>query len=210
MLIDFLKNIMYVFVICVFLYLILGQKTVEGMTTEATANEATDIQSAPSGPLSEATDKSEATDIQSAPSGPLSEATANESPLTTASSSDVSQLFERVNTQTDIIRTFKGSFDPIIPLKIDGTGDERIVLLKNIKLLLNNGVFKNETNLKDYEYIGNKAVNTLVSEVNNLNMENPASITEIDKKEIDYMNRSRGIIEEHQKIIDLELKRRSK
>jgi hypothetical protein len=201
---------MYVFVICVFLYLILGQKTVEGMTTEATANEATDIQSAPSGPLSEATDKSEATDIQSAPSGPLSEATANESPLTTASSSDVSQLFERVNTQTDIIRTFKGSFDPIIPLKIDGTGDERIVLLKNIKLLLNNGVFKNETNLKDYEYIGNKAVNTLVSEVNNLNMENPASITEIDKKEIDYMNRSRGIIEEHQKIIDLELKRRSK
>ena len=209
MLIDFLKNIMYVFVICVFLYLILGQKTVEGMTTEATANEATDIQSAPSWPLSEAT-TSEATDIQSAPSGPLSKATANESPLTTASSSDVSHLFERVNTQTDIIRTFNGSFDPIIPLKIDGTGDERIVLLKNIKLLLNNGVFKNETNLKDYEYIGNKAVNTLVSEVNNLNMENPASITEIDKKEIDYMNRSRGIIEEHQKIIDLELKRRSK
>ena len=199
MLIDFLKNIMYVFVICVFLYLILGQKTVEGMaTSEATTSEAT---------TSEAT-TSEATmnEIEDPPNTVESLST----PLTKVSSSDVSQLFERVNTQTDIIRTLKGSFDSIIPLKIDGVGDERIVLLKNIKLLLNNGVFKNETDLKGYEYIGNKAVNTLVSEVNNLNMEIPDSILEIDKKEIDYMNRSRGIIEEHQKIIDLELKRRSK
>jgi len=183
---------MYVFVICVFLYLILGQKSVEGMTTEATTNE-----SATPSPLSEIEDPPNTVDSLS-------------TPLTKVSSSDVSQLFERVNTQTDIIRTLKGSFDPIIPLKIDGVGDERIVLLKNIKLLLNNGVFKNETDLKGYEYIGNKAVNTLVSEVNNLNMESPDSILEIDKKEIDYMNRSRGIIEEHQKIIDLELKRRSK
>ena len=194
MLIDFLKNIMYVFVICVFLYLILGQKTVEGMaTSEATTSEAT---------TSEAT----MNEIEDPPNTVESLST----PLTKVSSSDVSQLFERVNTQTDIIRTLKGSFDSIIPLKIDGVGDERIVLLKNIKLLLNNGVFKNETDLKGYEYIGNKAVNTLVSEVNNLNMEIPDSILEIDKKEIDYMNRSRGIIEEHQKIIDLELKRRSK
>jgi hypothetical protein len=200
MLIDFLKNIMYVFVICVFLYLILGQKTVEGMaTSEATASEAT---------ASEATTNESATtnEIEDPPNTVESLST----PLTKVSSSDVSQLFERVNTQTDIIRTLKGSFDSIIPLKIDGVGDERIVLLKNIKLLLNNGVFKNETDLKGYEYIGNKAVNTLVSEVNNLNMEIPDSILEIDKKEIDYMNRSRGIIEEHQKIIDLELKRRSK
>ena len=195
MLIDFLKNIMYVFVICVFLYLILGQKTVEGMTTsEATASEATTNELATTN------------EIEDPPNTVESLST----PLTKVSSSDVSQLFERVNTQTDIIRTLKGSFDSIIPLKIDGVGDERIVLLKNIKLLLNNGVFKNETDLKDYEYIGNKAVNTLVSEVNNLNMEIPDSILEIDKKEIDYMNRSRGIIEEHQKIIDLELKRRSK
>ena len=197
MIIDFLKNIMYVFVICVFLYLILGQKTVEGMTTEATASEATANESATPSPLREIEDPPNTVDSLS-------------TPLTKVSSSDVSQLFERVNTQTDIIRTFKGSSDPIIPLKIDGTGDERIILLKNIKLLLNNGVFKNETDLKDYEYIGNKAVNSLVSEVNNLNMESPASIMDIDKKEIDYMNRSRGIIEEHQKIIDLELKRRSK
>lgn len=186
MLIDFLKNITYVFVICVFLYLILGQKTVEGMATEATNMES-------------ATEEEPQNTVES-----LS------TPLTTVSSSDVSQLFERVNTQTDIIRTFKGSFDPIVPLKIDNTGDERIVLLKNIKLLLNNGVFKNETDLKDYEYIGNKAVNIVVSEVNDLNMESPASISNINKKEIDYMNRSRGIVEEHQKIIDLELKRRSK
>ena len=115
-----------------------------------------------------------------------------------------------MNIQSDVIRTFKGSFDPIVPLKIDGTGDQRIILLKNIKLLLNNGVFKNETDLKDYEYFGNKAINTLVSEVNNLNLESPAFITDIDKKEVDYANRTREIIEEHNKIIDLELKRRAK
>jgi hypothetical protein len=209
MLIDFLKNIMYVFVICVFLYLILGQKTVEGMaTSEATTSEATTSEATTSEATTSEATTSEATmnEIEDPPNTVESLST----PLTKVSSSDVSQLFERVNTQTDIIRTLKGSFDSIIPLKIDGVGDERIVLLKNIKLLLNNGVFKNETDLKGYEYIGNKAVNTLVSEVNNLNMEIPDSILEIDKKEIDYMNRSRGIIEEHQKIIDLELKRRSK
>jgi hypothetical protein len=192
MFIDFLKNIMYVFVICIFLYLILGQTTVEGMTSEeedASTSEATTSEAT----TSEATNKSDYSE-----------------PLTKVSSSDVSELLDRVNTQTDIIRTFKGSFDPVPPLKIDGTGDERIILLKNIKLLLNNGVFKNETDLKEYEYFGNKAVNTLVSEVNSLNMETPASITEIDKKEIDYVNRSRSIVLEHQKIIDLELKRRAK
>lgn len=183
---------MYVFVICIFLYLILGQTTVEGMTSEeedASTSEATTSEAT----TSEATNKSDYSE-----------------PLTKVSSSDVSELLDRVNTQTDIIRTFKGSFDPVPPLKIDGTGDERIILLKNIKLLLNNGVFKNETDLKEYEYFGNKAVNTLVSEVNSLNMETPASITEIDKKEIDYVNRSRSIVLEHQKIIDLELKRRAK
>jgi hypothetical protein len=142
MFIEFLKNIMYVFVICIFLYLILGQTAVEGMTTEGAPSEDTETK-----------DYSE--------------------PLTKVSSSDVSELLDRVNTQTDIIRTFKGSFDPVPPLKIDGAGDERIILLKNIKLLLNNGVFKNETDLKEYEYIGNKTVNTLVSEVNSLNMETP-------------------------------------
>ena len=41
MLIDFLKNIMYVFVICVFLYLILGQTVVEGMEGESSSMEPT-------------------------------------------------------------------------------------------------------------------------------------------------------------------------
>lgn len=191
MLIDFLKNIMYVFVICIFLYLILGQNMIEGMEDSSTKDVSASTGDAP-------TEEANTPEFVNTP------------PLTQVSSSDVSQLFERVNTQTDIIRTFKGSFDPIVPLKIDNTGDERVVLLKNIKLLLNNAVFKNETDLKDYEYIGNKAVNVLVSEVNDLNMESPASITDIDKKEIKYMNRSLSIVDEHQKIIDLELKRRSK
>lgn len=206
MLIDFLKNILYVFVICVFLYLILGQTVVEGMEGESSSMEPTSLSLEPpssDAPLSSSLEPT-STDA------PLSLTVEESEKPTKVSSSDVSELFERVNTQSDIIRTFKGSFDPIIPLKIDGTGDQRIILLKNIKLLLNNGVFKNETDLKDYEYFGNKAINTLVSEVNNLNLESPASILDIDKKEVDYANRTREIIEEHKKIIDLELKRRAK
>jgi hypothetical protein len=195
MIIDFLKNILYVFVICVFLYLILGQTVVEGMEDESSSTDA---------PLSSTDAPLSSTDA------PLSSTDEESEQPTKVTSSDVSELFERVNTQSDIIRTFKGSVDPIIPIKIDVTGDQRIILLKNIKLLLNNGVFKNETDLKDYEYFGNKAINTLVSEVNNLNLESPTSISDIDKKEVDYTNRTREIIEEHKKIIDLELKRRAK
>lgn len=202
MLIDFLKNILYVFVICVFLYLILGQTVVEGM--EGASANTTDAETL------EPPVKPAATEETLEPSVKATITTEESKQPTKITSSDVSELFERVNTQSDIIRTFKGSFDPIIPLKIDGTGDQRIILLKNIKLLLNNGVFKNETDLKDYEYFGNKAINTLVSEVNNLNLESPTSISDIDKKEVDYANRTRDIIEEHKKIIDLELKRRAK
>lgn len=221
MLIDFLKNILYVFVICVFLYLILGQTVVEGMegASESTTSESNASASASESNASASTTDAETLEPPVKPAAteetlePSVKATItkkeSEQP-TKVTSSDVSELFERVNTQSDIIRTFKGSFDPIIPLKIDGTGDQRIILLKNIKLLLNNGVFKNETDLKDYEYFGNKAINTLVSEVNNLNLESPTSILDIDKKEVDYANRTRDIIEEHKKIIDLELKRRAK
>ena len=215
MLIDFLKNILYVFVICVFLYLILGQTVVEGMEGEASSSDAPSLE-----PLSSSDAPSLSLEPSSSTDAPSLEPSSSDAPLsltveesekpTKVSSSDISELFERVNIQSDVIRTFKGSFTPIVPLKIDGTGDQRIILLKNIKLLLNNGVFKNETDLKDYEYFGNKAINTLVSEVNNLNLESPAFITDIDKKEVDYANRTREIIEEHNKIIDLELKRRAK
>lgn len=229
MLIDFLKNILYVFVICVFLYLILGQTVVEGMegasaSTASESNASAGITGASTTDAETLEPPVKATTSDTLETPVKAEATAEtlEPPIkdvitteeseqpTKVTSSDVSELFERVNTQSDIIRTFKGSFDPIIPLKIDGTGDQRIILLKNIKLLLNNGVFKNETDLKDYEYFGNKAINTLVSEVNNLNLESPTSIFDIDKKEVDYANRTRDIIEEHKKIIDLELKRRAK
>lgn len=219
MLIDFLKNILYVFVICVFLYLILGQTVVEGMEGASNASESNASASASESNASASTTDAETLEPPVKPAAteetlePPVKATITKKESkqpTKVISSDVSELFERVNTQSDIIRTFKGSFDPIIPLKIDGTGDQRIILLKNIKLLLNNGVFKNETDLKDYEYFGNKAINTLVSEVNNLNLESPTSILDIDKKEVDYANRTRDIIEEHKKIIDLELKRRAK
>jgi hypothetical protein len=199
MLIDFLKNILYVFVICVFLFLILGQPILEGFEEQATDSNA---------PSTEESTDSKASSMEESTDSKASSTT--DAPITKATSSSVSELFEKVNTQADIIRTFKGDFNPIVPLKIDGSGDESVILLNNIKLLLNNGVFKNETDLKSYEYTGNKAVNTLVSEVNNLNLEKSSSITDIDKKEIDYINKTRDIIYEHQKIIDLELKRRAK
>ena len=222
MLIDFLKNILYVFIICVFLYLILGQTVVEGMEGASESNASESESNASESNASNASESASNAETLETPVKAEATAETLEPPIkdiitteeseqpTKVTSSDVSELFERVNTQSDIIRTFKGSFDPIIPLKIDGTGDQRIILLKNIKLLLNNGVFKNETDLKDYEYFGNKAINTLVSEVNNLNLESPTSISDIDKKEVDYANRTRDIIEEHKKIIDLELKRRAK
>jgi hypothetical protein len=184
MLVDFLRNIVYVVAICVFLFLILGRSVVEGF--EGTTDKGTADK--------ETTDKGK-TDEGKTDKG--------------ISSSDVSKLFTDVNTQADIIRTFKGEFEPPVPIKIDNSGDERIILLKNIKLLLNNGVFKNETDLKSYEYMGNKDVSKVVSDINNLNLENPSSIN-TDKLEEEFVKRTRAIIEEHQKIIDLELKRREK
>jgi hypothetical protein len=184
MLLNFLKNIVYVFVICVFLFMIISHfgQSKEGF--EGDAEPKPDVANA----------------------APSSNAPTSNAP--TASS--ISELFEKVNTQSDIIRTFKGDFNPITPLKIDGSGDERIILLNNIKLLLNNGIFKNETDLKQYEYTGTKTIGALVSEVNSLNLENPSSITDLDKKEEDFIKRSKDITDEHQKIIDLELKRKSK
>ena len=187
MLLNFLKNIVYVFVICVFLFMIISHF---GQSKEGFEGDAE--------PKPDAEPKT-----SNAPSS-------NAPPSNAPSASSISELFEKVNTQSDIIRTFKGDFNPITPLKIDGSGDDRIIVLNNIKLLLNNGIFKNETDLKQYEYTGTKTIGVLVSEVNSLNLENPSSITDLDKKEEDFIKRAKDITDEHQKIIDLELKRRSK
>jgi hypothetical protein len=192
MLLNFLKNIVYVFVICVFLFMIISHfvQSKEGF-------EGDSVEPKPDGaPTS---------------NSPTSNSPTSNAPTSNApTASSISELFEKVNTQSDIIRTFKGDFNPITPLKIDGSGDERIIVLNNIKLLLNNGIFKNETDLKQYEYTGTKTIGALVSEVNSLNLENPSSITDLDKKEEDFIKRAKVITDEHQKIIDLELKRRSK
>jgi hypothetical protein len=204
MLVDFLRNIVYVVAICVFLFLILGRSVVEGFegtTDEGTTDEGTTDE----GTTDEGTTDKGTTDKGTTDKGTTDKGTTDKG----ISSSDVSKLFTDVNTQADIIRTFKGEFEPPVPIKIDNSGDERIILLKNIKLLLNNGVFKNETDLKSYEYMGNKDVSKVVSDINNLNLENPSSIN-TDKLEEEFVKRTQAIIEEHRKIIDLELKRREK
>ena len=67
------------------------------------------------------------------------------------------ELFENVNKQMDMIRTLKLG-DKIIPITIDKTPSENVLVLANLKLLINNGVYKNELDLKEVydKYIGNK------------------------------------------------------
>jgi hypothetical protein len=124
-------------------------------------------------------------------------------------SSLMSDLFETVNKQMDIIRTFKLS-DTLVPVKIDKTPQEDILILANLKLLVNNGVSKNELDLKEVydKYIGNKAVQVLVSDLNSLNLvKAPDNVADL---ETTFLSRTKGIVDAHQKIIDNILDNKSK
>ena len=124
----------------------------------------------------------------------------------TDKSTMMTDLFESVNKQMDIIRTLKLS-ENIIPIKIDKTVSESQLILANLKLLINNGVYKNELDLKDTydKYIGNKAVQLLASDINSLNLESPES-----HMETTYLTRTKSVVDGHQKIIDKILENKSK
>jgi hypothetical protein len=121
----------------------------------------------------------------------------------------MAELFENVNKQMDIIRTIKLS-DKLIPIKIDKTPLEAVLILANLKLLINNGIYKNELDLKEIydKYIGNKAIQLLTSDINSVKLETPHD--DISTLETKFLSRSKSIVDAHQKIIDKILDNKSK
>ena len=140
---------------------------------------------APSATTSSATAPSETAPLAPVATAPVATAPVATAPVATApvatapvatsetdKSTMIADLFEKVNTQMDMIRTVKLS-DKFTPINIDKTVSEPFAILMNLKLLINNGVYKNEIDLKEMydKYIGNKAVQLLVSDINSVNMD---------------------------------------
>lgn len=121
-------------------------------------------------------------------------------PSDTDKSTIMADLFEKVNSQMDIIRTLKLS-DVFVPINIDKTALDPFVILTNLKLLINNGIYKNELDLKDIydKYIGNKAVQILASDINSVNM---GSSVDVSANETTFLTRCQQIVDAHQKLID--------
>jgi predicted transglutaminase-like cysteine proteinase len=116
---------------------------------------------------------------------------------------ELAAAFEKVNKQTDMIRTLNEVTEPATPLKIDKSGDAEFLVLSNLKLLVNNGISKNEASLKAVydQYIGNREVMLLVTDINSLKMEK-ANADILHKQEIALICRSKVIIDGHQTLID--------
>ncbi len=145
-----------------------------------------------------------------APSATAPVATAPVATSETDKSTMIADLFEKVNTQMDMIRTVKLS-DKFTPINIDKTVSEPFAILMNLKLLINNGVYKNEIDLKEMydKYIGNKAVQLLVSDINSVNMDT-GSTPDIGSLETSFLTRCKSIVDGHQNIIDKLLESKNK
>ena len=128
----------------------------------------------------------------------------------TDKSTMMADLFEKVNTQMDMIRTVKLS-DKFTPINIDKTASEPFAILMNLKLLINNGIYKNEMDLKEMydKYIGNKGVQLLVSDINSVNMDT-ASTPDVGSLETSFLTRCKSIVDGHQNIIDKLLENKNK
>jgi hypothetical protein len=135
--------------------------------------------------------------------------TANEIPDTDKSTIMV-DLFEKVNTHMDVIRTIKLS-DKLVPINIDKSAAEPYAILANLKLLINNGIYKNEIDLKEMydKYIGNKSIQVLTSDINSVNMES-TNTAEIGSLETSFLKRCQSIVAAHQTVIDKILENKSK
>jgi len=120
----------------------------------------------------------------------------------TDKSTIMSELFEKVNQQTDTIRTLKLS-DKFSPINIDKTATEPYLILTNLKLLINNGIYKNEIDLMEMynQYIGNKEIKVIMSDINSVNMES-SDKSNIGSLETSFLTKSKSIVDGHQKIID--------
>jgi hypothetical protein len=139
-------------------------------------------------------------------SAPAAEPTINE----TDKSTIMSELFEKVNQQTDTIRTLKLS-DKFSPINIDKTATEPYLILTNLKLLINNGIYKNEIDLMELynQYIGNKEIKVIMSDINSVNMES-SDKSNIGSLETSFLTKSKSIVDGHQKIIDKIIENKNK
>ena len=148
--------------------------------------------------------------VASAPVASAPVASAPVASSETDKSTMMADLFEKVNTQMDMIRTVKLS-DKFTPINIDKTVSEPFAILMNLKLLINNGVYKNEIDLKEMydKYIGNKAVQLLVSDINSVNMDT-GSTPDIGSLETSFLTRCKSIVDGHQNIIDKLLESKNK
>ena len=119
-------------------------------------------------------------------------------------------LFEKVNNHMDVIRTIKVS-DKFVPINIDKSAAEPYAILANLKLLINNGIYKNEIDLKEMydKYIGNKSIQVLTSDINSVNMES-TNTAEIGSLETSFLKRCQSIVAGHQTVIDKILENKSK
>ena len=165
---------------------------------------------APSATAPSATAPSATAPSATAPSATAPVATAPVATSETDKSTMIADLFEKVNTQMDMIRTVKLS-DKFTPINIDKTVSEPFAILMNLKLLINNGIYKNEMDLKEMydKYIGNKGVQLLVSDINSVNMDT-GSTPDIGSLETSFLTRCKSIVDGHQNIIDKLLENKNK
>ena len=129
----------------------------------------------------------------------------------TDKSTIMADLFDKVNSQMDIIRTIQLS-DKIVPITIDKTAVDPFIILSNLKLLINNGIYKNELDIKDIHntYIGNKEVQLLTSDINSVNLESQTDSGTIHNLETSFLKRCQSIVDAHQKLIEKILDKKSK
>jgi hypothetical protein len=116
---------------------------------------------------------------------------------------ELAAAFEKVNKQTDMIRTLNESTEPVTQLKIDKSGDAEFLVLSNLKLLVNNGISNNEASLKAVydQYIGNREVTLLATDINSIKLEK-SNADALHKQEIALICRIKVVIDGHQTLID--------
>ena len=130
--------------------------------------------------------------------------------LEASKSIELAAAFEKVGKQMDMIRSIRESTTPAVPIKIDKDADPNFLVLVNLKLLVNNGISVNEASLKSIydQYIGNREIALLTTDLNSLKLETKSADAERAKEE-GFLCRVKIIIEGHQKIIDSILEKRA-
>ena len=176
------------------------EPTTTGATTDTTTGATTDTTGATTDTTGATTDTTGATDTTMptiAPSTEPCDIKDVDKPI------ELAAAFEKVNKQTDMIRTLNEITEPIAPLKIDKSGDAEFLVLSNLKLLVNNGISKNEASLKAVydQYIGNREVTLLATDINSLKMEK-TNADALHGQEIALICRANVIINGHQTLID--------